>query len=62
MLFTHFGLSGPAILRCSQYVVKEMKKNGGQAVTVRINSMPDDNAESAFQLLHKLMKDEPKKR
>lgn len=61
MLFTHFGLSGPAILRCSQYVVKEMKKNGGQAVTVRINSMPDDNAESAFQLLHKLMKDEPKK-
>ncbi|WP_211653802.1 NAD(P)/FAD-dependent oxidoreductase [Planococcus alpniumensis] len=61
MLFTHFGLSGPAILRCSQYVVKEMKKNGGQAVTVRINSMPEDNAESAFQLLNKLMKDEPKK-
>lgn len=26
MLFTHFGLSGPAILRCSQFAVKEMKK------------------------------------
>ncbi len=61
MLFTHFGLSGPAILRCSQYVVKEMKKNGNGPVAVRINSLPDHNAESAFQLLHKLMKDEPKK-
>ncbi len=32
MLFTHFGLSGPAILRCSQFVVKEEKKNGGAPV------------------------------
>ncbi|TAA69784.1 BaiN/RdsA family NAD(P)/FAD-dependent oxidoreductase [Planococcus salinarum] len=61
MLFTHFGLSGPAILRCSQYVVKEMKKNGGVPVEMRINSMPDENAESAFQLLIKMMKEEPKK-
>ena len=61
MLFTHFGLSGPAILRCSQFVVKEMKKNGGQPVDIRINSLPDENAESAFQLLFKMMKDEPKK-
>lgn len=26
MIFTHFGLSGPAALRCSQFVVKERKK------------------------------------
>ena len=25
MLFTHFGLSGPAALRCSQFVVKALK-------------------------------------
>lgn len=61
MLFTHFGLSGPAVLRCSQYVVKEMKKNGGQPVEMRINTLPDENAESAFQLLNNMMKDEPKK-
>ncbi|MFD1030342.1 BaiN/RdsA family NAD(P)/FAD-dependent oxidoreductase [Metaplanococcus flavidus] len=61
MLFTHFGLSGPAILRCSQYVVKEMKKNGGAPVEMRINSMPGENTESAFQLLMKMMKEEPKK-
>ncbi|WP_088005559.1 NAD(P)/FAD-dependent oxidoreductase [Indiicoccus explosivorum] len=61
MLFTHFGLSGPAILRCSQYVVKERKKNGGKPVEVRINTLPEDNAESAFQKLSALAKDEPKK-
>ncbi|PSL31109.1 hypothetical protein B0H99_11257 [Planomicrobium soli] len=61
MLFTHFGLSGPAVLRCSQFVVKELKKNGGAPVEIRINSLPDENAESAFQLLHKMMKDDPKK-
>ncbi|MBQ0139074.1 MAG: NAD(P)/FAD-dependent oxidoreductase [Kurthia sp.] len=61
MLFTHFGLSGPAILRCSQFVVKEQKKNGGKPVTMRIAALPDLNAESAFQQLFKLAKDEPKK-
>lgn len=61
MLFTHFGISGPAVLRCSQFVVKELKKNGGAPVTMRINSSPHLNAESAFQELHTLMKAEPKK-
>lgn len=61
MLFTHFGLSGPAILRCSQYVVKELKKNGQKPVTMRITALPEHNAESAFQMLFKLAKDEPKK-
>ncbi|WP_299510259.1 NAD(P)/FAD-dependent oxidoreductase [uncultured Rummeliibacillus sp.] len=61
MLFTHFGLSGPAILRCSQFVVKEMKKNGGNPVTIQIQALTEYNAESAFQLLFKLAKAEPKK-
>lgn len=61
MLFTHFGLSGPAILRCSQFVVKELRKSGGVPVPMRINSLPDHNAESCFQMLMKMMKDEPKK-
>ncbi len=25
MIFTHFGISGPAALRCSQFVYKEQK-------------------------------------
>lgn len=61
MLFTHFGLSGPAILRCSQFVVKELKKNGGKPVTVKIQALTDYNAESAFQMLMKLAKANPKK-
>jgi len=61
MLFTHFGLSGPAILRCSQFVVKERMKNGGKPVDMVIDSLPTENNESAFQMLVKLMKDDPKK-
>lgn len=61
MLFTHFGLSGPAILRCSQFVVKELKKNGGKPVTIQIQALVDYNAESAFQLLMKQAKADPKK-
>lgn len=61
MLFTHFGLSGPAILRCSQFVVKEQMKNGGGPVTMKIDTMPTLNEEEIFQLLNKTVKDEAKK-
>lgn len=61
MLFTHFGVSGPAILRCSQFVVKEMKKNDGQPVLLRIQTLNDLNEESCFQYVQKLLKNEPKK-
>lgn len=61
MLFTHFGLSGPAILRCSQFVVKERMKNGEQPVDMVIDSLPSENNESTFQMLVKLMKNDAKK-
>ncbi len=61
MLFTHFGLSGPAILRCSQFVVKEQMKNGKGPVEMRIDSLPSMNEEQAFQLLHSTLKEDPKK-
>ncbi len=61
MLFTHFGLSGPAILRCSQYVVKERMKNGNQAVDIQIDSLPSMNEEKAFQMINTLVKDDAKK-
>ena len=48
MLFTHFGLSGPAILRCSQFVVKERMKNGNSPVEMRIDSLPSMNEEKAI--------------
>lgn len=61
MLFTHFGLSGPAILRCSQFIVKEQLKSGSAPVQVRIQSLPNYNEETCFQLLNKTIKEEPKK-
>lgn len=61
MLFTHFGLSGPAILRCSQFIVKEQLKTGSAPVQVRIQSLTDYNEETAFQMLRATIKEEPKK-
>ena len=61
MLFTHFGVSGPAILRCSQFVVKEQMKNGNRPVTLTIDSFPETNEEVLFQQLRKTLADEPKK-
>ncbi|MDU0811087.1 NAD(P)/FAD-dependent oxidoreductase [Bacillus siamensis] len=59
MLFTHFGLSGPAILRCSQFVVKELKKQ--PEVKLRIDLFPGITEEELFQQMHKELKDAPKK-
>ncbi|MEH7253404.1 NAD(P)/FAD-dependent oxidoreductase [Neobacillus niacini] len=61
MIFTHFGLSGPAVLRCSQFVVKAMKKWKLQEVTMGLDALPDKKEEEIFQEIVKLVKSEPKK-
>ncbi|PLS14927.1 aminoacetone oxidase family FAD-binding enzyme [Bacillus sp. M6-12] len=61
MLFTHFGISGPAVLRCSQFVVKAMKKWDLARVTMKIDAVPDKNKEELFQIIMKEIKAEPKK-
>ncbi len=61
MLFTHFGISGPAVLRCSQFVVKAQKKWNLKEVTMRIDSFPDKNKEEVFQIINTSVKDDPKK-
>ncbi|WLR53294.1 NAD(P)/FAD-dependent oxidoreductase [Bacillus tianshenii] len=60
-LFTHLGLSGPAALRCSQYIVKEMKKQSGNPVTITVDLFPKQNEEQAFQMLTKQLKQHSKK-
>ncbi|MGM7636331.1 NAD(P)/FAD-dependent oxidoreductase [Bacillus sp. Hm123] len=59
MIFTHFGVSGPAVLRCSQFVVKAFKKS--PEVVMTIDSLPEKNEEQLFQEIHRLMKANPKK-
>lgn len=61
MIFTHFGISGPAALRCSQYVVKTMKKFQTKTVMMRIDAMPEEKEEPLFQRIIQQIKNEPKK-
>jgi len=60
MIFTHFGISGPAVLRCSQYAVKEFMK-GRNPVTMHLDALPAENEQQLIQQLAKEMKDNPKK-
>ncbi|RFU66276.1 BaiN/RdsA family NAD(P)/FAD-dependent oxidoreductase [Peribacillus glennii] len=61
MIFTHFGVSGPAVLRCSQFVVKAMKKWNLTHVTMRLDALPDQNQEELFQEILREVKSDPKK-
>jgi predicted Rossmann fold flavoprotein len=61
MIFTHLGVSGPAVLRCSQFVVKAMKKWNLTEVTMSLDVFPDLSEEEIFQEIHKSLKDDPKK-
>jgi len=61
MIFTHFGISGPAVLRCSQFVVKAKKKWNLPKVVMSLDALPEQNQEVLFQQIQKLIKDEPKK-
>ncbi|RDI44337.1 NAD(P)/FAD-dependent oxidoreductase [Falsibacillus pallidus] len=61
MIFTHFGISGPAVLRCSQFVVKAIKKWNLKNVTISLDARPDKNAEELFQEINKQMKEDAKK-
>ncbi|GAA5416399.1 uncharacterized protein HI_0933 [Paraliobacillus ryukyuensis] len=60
MLFTHFGISGPATLRCSQYVVKEFHK-GADAVAMEIDCYPDQKEQTLLDEIMRLTNDTPKK-
>ncbi|MFC0562039.1 NAD(P)/FAD-dependent oxidoreductase [Halalkalibacter alkalisediminis] len=61
MIFTHFGISGPAALRCSQYVVKALKKFKTQTIKMEIDLFPSLSEEALFQQLLAKVKAEPKK-
>lgn len=61
MIFTHLGISGPAVLRCSQFVVKAKKKWNLKDVVMSLDALPEMSQEELFQKVQKIVKDEPKK-
>lgn len=60
MVFTHFGVSGPAVLRCSQFVVKEIMK-GRQEVLMSLDILPEQTKEQLFAHIFQLIDESPKK-
>ncbi|MBP0726349.1 NAD(P)/FAD-dependent oxidoreductase [Bacillus sp. RG28] len=61
MLFTHFGVSGPAALRCSQFVYKVQQKFKTKDVNMTIDLFPSISEETLFQETIKKVKEDPKK-
>ncbi|MBJ6362820.1 NAD(P)/FAD-dependent oxidoreductase [Paenibacillus sp. GCM10012307] len=61
MLFTHFGLSGPIALRCSQFVVKGLKQSGEKNIIVAIDLFPDKTKEEVYQETLAIAGEESKK-
>ncbi len=61
LIFTHFGISGPIVLRCSQYVVKTRKQFQVRDVTLTLDLFPDKHADEVYKDTYELAKNEPKK-
>lgn len=59
MIFTHFGISGPAALRCSMFVQREMKKY--QPVKMRLDLFPELTADQLQKLVYQALKQNEKK-
>jgi predicted Rossmann fold flavoprotein len=60
MIFTHFGLSGPIALRCSQFIRQVRKKHKIPEVTLAVDLFPDRSPDEAGDGLRKLIQEEPK--
>ncbi|MCI3027829.1 NAD(P)/FAD-dependent oxidoreductase [Desemzia sp. C1] len=58
MIFTHFGISGPAVLRCSMFIHQTMKRDKTDSVSVSIDALPQFTAHDLTQQLQKLQKDD----
>lgn len=61
MIFTHFGLSGPIALRCSQFLRQVQRKSGTDTVEMSIDLFPDLNLQEVESLLQDKLDQEPKK-
>ncbi|WP_211265992.1 NAD(P)/FAD-dependent oxidoreductase [Alicyclobacillus ferrooxydans] len=61
MLFTHFGLSGPAALRCSHYVSTARRKDTDCRLTAHIDVLPSQPLSELQADLKRAKEEEPKK-
>lgn len=61
LLFTHFGLSGPTALRCSQFVIKQLQRSGRETVNLTIDLQPEMSLAELERKSLQLCAQEPKK-
>lgn len=61
MIFTHFGISGPAALRCSQFVYKEQKSQKKQDIQMQLDVFPDEKENEVQSRIKSLIKETPDK-
>jgi predicted Rossmann fold flavoprotein len=61
MIFTHFGISGPTALRCSQFVVKLRKQFSIAEITITLDLLPEKSKEQIYNETLELARTEAKK-
>ncbi len=57
MIFTHFGVSGPAALRCSQFVIKEQESQKREDIMMMIDFYPEKSIGELIEELDRLVKE-----
>ena len=60
MIFTHFGVSGPVALRCSQFVYKEQKSEK-QDIQLQLDVFPEISLQDLENKIKKILSEEPDK-
>lgn len=61
MLFTHFGVSGPGALRCSQFVYKEQKSQKKKEIQMQLDIFPDEKEHVLKERIQKMIQSTPDK-
>lgn len=61
LLFTHFGVSGPAALRCSSFINQELVKNEQKSVTLQLDIFPQKTAFDLKKEIKRRLFDQPEK-
>ncbi|MFC3750367.1 NAD(P)/FAD-dependent oxidoreductase [Paenibacillus sp. GCM10012306] len=61
MIFTHFGLSGPIALRCSQFLRQVKNKFGVDTVEMSVDLFPDLHPQELEAQIQNKLEQEPKK-
>lgn len=61
IIFTHFGISGPAALRCSQFVYKEQKNQKKQEIKMQLDVFPNISLQDLENEIKKILSEEPDK-